>query len=103
MRKKLDMRHHKALLTITIFVLFIIAFIFAGYLANAASEIPVLAAATFSLVFVVFIITIITISMLIRTRDEIHAMHEENRQRFQNVHERVNSVHAALVAKTRKR
>ncbi len=96
MTKKLDMRHHKALLSITIMVLFIIAFLFGGYLADASVDVPVLGIATFSIAFLAFILGVISVSMIIRTRDELHAMHEENRQHFVNVHERVKGVHAAL-------
>lgn len=89
MRKKLDMRHHKAILSITLFVLLIICIIFGGYLATAAPDTPALAIMTFSMVFLTFVVSIIALSMLIRTRDELHVMHEENRQHFQNVHDRI--------------
>lgn len=100
-RKKLDMRHHKAILSITLFILLIIAIIFGGYLATASPGDQVLGVMTFSLIFLVFVLVTLIISMLIRTRDELHAMHEENRQHFQNVHERIRTVHAAVTAKKR--
>ena len=98
-RKKLDMRHHKIILSILLFVLLIISIIFAGYLATTSPEASVLAVMTFSIIFLVFVLALLTISMLIRTRDELHAMHEENRQHFQNMHERLQKVHAAVTKK----
>lgn len=98
-RKKLDMRHHKAILSITLFILLIVAIIFGGYLTTATPDVPVLAIMTFSLVFLVFVLAVLIISMLIRTRDELHAMHEEDRQHFQNVHEHMKTIHAAVTAR----
>ncbi len=89
MQAKLDMRHHKTILSILLFVLLIVAIIFGGHLANASPEPRALEIMAFSLIFLLFVLHVITLSMLIRTRDELHAMHEENRQHFHNVHERI--------------
>ncbi len=102
MKNKLDMRHHKAILSVTLLVLLVIAIIFGGYLAASSDEIPILPVMTFSIVFLVFVLGVIMLSMLIRTRDELHAMHEENRQHFQNVHERVKNVASAPAAKKKR-
>lgn len=74
-----------------LFVLLIVSIIFGGYLANASPEAQVLGIMTFSIIFLIFVLCIIAVSMIIRTRDELHAMHEENRQHFHNVHERIKN------------
>jgi membrane protein YdbS with pleckstrin-like domain len=89
MRKKLDMRHHKILLSIVLFVFLIISMIFGGYLHAASTGVPILEISTFALVLLLFGFLLLTVSLVIRTRDELHVMHEENRQHFHNVHERV--------------
>ena len=99
MRKKLDMRHHKAILSVLLFIMLIVAIIFGGYLANTSTQENVLDIMTFSLVFLIFVLLVINLSMLIRTRDELHVMHEENRQHFHNVHERIKHVHNAISKK----
>ncbi len=99
MRKKLDMRHHKAILSVLLFVLLIVGIVFGGYLANASPQEGVLLIMVFSLIFITFVVAVITLSMIIRTRDELHAMHEENRQHFHNVHERIKNVHNAMSKK----
>jgi len=99
MRKKLDMRHHKAILSVLLFFLLIISIIFGGYLSNTSPEQGTLLIMVFSMIFLTFVVDIITLSMLIRTRDELHVMHEENRQHFHNVHERIKNVHNAVTKK----
>lgn len=89
-------------MSITLFVLLIIAIIFGGYLSAASGEVPVLPIMTFSLVLLLFMLSILMISILIRTRDELHVMHEENRQHFHNVHERIKHVHNAVSGKKKK-
>ncbi len=97
MRAKLDFKHHKTILSILLFVMLIIGIIFGGYLANASPDPNALGIMTFSLVFLTFVVSVIGLSMLIRTRDELHEMHEENRQHFHNVHERIKSVHNSVL------
>ncbi len=72
-----------------LFVLLVVAIIFGGYISNVSPDTSALGIMTFSLVFLVFVLCVITLSMIIRTRDELHVMHEENRQHFHNVHERI--------------
>lgn len=96
MRKKLDMKHHKILLSITLLVLLIIGIIFGSYLASVSPAPNALAIMSFGLSILFLTLLLFVTSLLIRTRDELHAMHEENRQHFHNVHERIKSVHNAV-------
>jgi len=101
-RKKLDMQHHKAILSVTLLVLLIISLVFGGYIASASEGTDVLGVMTFGLIFLTFVLQILTISIVIRSRDEHHVMHEENRQHFLNVHERIKTVHSAVTGKKKK-
>ncbi len=103
MRRKLDLHHHRALLSVTLLVLLVIAIIFGGYLATASSEVPVLGVMTFSIAILILTLMLLQISIIIRTRDELHGMHEENRQHFHSVHERIKTVHSALTEKKTRR
>lgn len=99
MGQKLDMRHHKGILSVLLLVLLIIAIVFGGYLSSSGGGPQTLQVMVFGLVFLLFVLAVLTISILIRTRDELHAMHEENRQRFLNVHEKITTAHAAVAKK----
>ena len=83
------MRSHKAILSVTLLVALFIALLFAEYAASLPGDpLPIL---LFGTVFLLFVLAIVTISVLFRLRDETHAMHEENRQQFHNLHERLKA------------
>lgn len=87
-RPKLDMGYHKVFTTITLFVLLVVAIFFGSYVVAAAGA-SALGVATFGLVLVLFTLVVLMTSALLRMRDELHSMHEENRQQFHELHELV--------------
>jgi len=86
--KKLDMFAHKLILSITLLVTLFISLCYGRlvFLEQGGDSLLIL---VFGLLFIVFVLAILSISMLFRTRDELHVMHEENRQQFQSIQERL--------------
>ena len=79
---KLEMREHKAMLSVILIVSLVLGLLFGTFL----SSLDVLPIVTFALVFLLFTLSLITVSMLFRTRDELHALHEERRRESISLH-----------------
>ena len=88
--QKLEMKHHKALLGVTLLAVLIIG-VFFGALLSATPEAPVLSIVTFAIVLLLFVVSLIMVSIVFRTRDELHALHEQSQQRLQTVHEGIKA------------
>lgn len=101
MQPRLDMGFHKVILTITLLVFLVIAIALGGYLMDSEPAVPVLGIMTFSVSFVLFALCVLTISIVIRTRDELHAMHEENKKQFHGILHAVESLAAGARKKRR--
>lgn len=88
MKKKLDMRTHKSILSITLLVTIIISILFADRVISISGD-ESLIILIFGLLFSSFLIVLLMFSVLLRTRDELHEMHEENQRQFHELQERV--------------
>jgi uncharacterized membrane protein YfcA len=88
MPEKLEMRHHKAMLSVMLLVLLFIGVLLGSAVASSIEAITIV---IFALIFVLFVLSLVMVSILIRTRDEIHAMHAENERRLQVVREGMKS------------
>lgn len=97
--RKLDLKHHKLILPLILLVLLLIAIFFGSGLAAYDQNVPVILIMIFALVLLTLVLALLNFSILVRSRDENHSMHEENKQHVRILHEKMKQVHNHLLKK----